>query len=117
MGSGKIAWARYLIRFEGDGGSIRKKAEAFFSRPRLLVDKRTKRGGIKQMDLAPYLQKRDWLPFTQGACLDLTLPAGSTLNINPDLILSALEQTTGIDPLDASICRTQLLTETFEKFR
>ena len=117
MGSGKIAWARYLIRFEGDGESIRKKAEAFFSRPQLLVDKRTKRGGIKQLDLLPYLQKRDWLPFTQGACLDLTLPAGSTLNINPDLILSALEQATGIDPLDASICRTQLLTETFEKFR
>ena len=117
MGSGKIAWARYLIRFEGDGKEIVSKAEAFFSRPQLLVDKRTKRGGVKQMDLAPYLSKRCWLPFDEGACLDLTLPAGSTLNINPDLILNALEQATGIDPLDASICRTQLLTEDFEKFR
>ena len=117
MGSGKIAAARYLIRFEGNGEEIIEKAEAFFSRPELLVDKRTKRGGVKKMDLAPYLKKRSWLPFTEGACLDLTLPAGSTLNINPDLILTALEQATGIDPLDASICRTKLLTETLENFR
>ena len=116
MGSGQIAFARYLIRFDGDAQQIQSRVEAFLSQKEILVDKRTKRGGVRQMDLAPYLGRRSWLPGCRAACLDLTLPAGSTLNLNPDLLLGALEQATGIDPLDTSVCRTQLLTAELKEF-
>lgn len=119
MGPGEIAWARYLIRFdaqEGDAGPLEQRIDAFLSQKEIPVEKRTKRGGQKQFDLAPYLSRRQWLPFAQGACLDITLPAGSVLNINPDLLLTALEAAASIDPLDASICRTQLLTADFREF-
>ena len=116
MGSGQIAWARYLIRFDGDKDTIQKKVDLFLSQKEILVDKRTKRGKTKQIDLAPYLDRRSWLPGEDAAVLDLTLPAGSTFNLNPDLLLDALEQATGIDPLDTSVCRTQLLTADFKEF-
>ncbi len=118
MGPGQIAFARYLIRFDGDAQQMQSRVEEFLSQKEILVDKRTKRGGVRQMDLAPYLGRRSWLPGEGdgAAVLDLTLPAGSTLNLNPDLLLNALEQATGIDPLDTSICRTQLLTADFKEF-
>lgn len=116
MGSGQIAWARYLISFDGDGRKIRKKVDEFLSQEHILVDKRTKRGGIREVDLAPHLSRRSWLPDQDSARLDLTLPAGSTFNLNPDLLLSALEKATGIDPIDTSICRTQMLTADFNEF-
>ena len=116
MGSGQIAWARYLIRFDGDKDAIQKKVDLFLSQKEILVDKRTKRGKTKQIDLAPYLDRRSWLPGEDAAVPDLTLPAGSTFNLNPDLLLDALEQATGIDPLDTSVCRTQLLTADFKEF-
>ena len=78
MGSGQIAWARYLIRFDGGKDAIQKKVDLFLSQKEILVDKRTKRGKTKQIDLAPYLDRRSWLPGEDAAVLDLTLPAGST---------------------------------------
>jgi len=116
MGPGEIAWARYLVRFAGDPLQTRQKVDAFLAQKEILVEKRTKRGGMKQVDLAPHIAKKEWLPLAGEACLDLILPAGSTLNLNPDLLLGALEAKMDAGPLEATVCRTQVLTASFEKF-
>lgn len=116
MGPGEIAWARYLVRFAGDPEQARRTVDAFLAQKEIVVEKRTKRGGTKQVDLAPHIAKRAWLPLTQEACLDLTLPAGSTLNLNPDLLLGAMEAEMGAAAPRAEVCRTQVLTAGFEKF-
>ena len=66
MGPGEIAWARYLVRFAGDPLQTRQKVDAFLAQKEILVEKRTKRGGMKQVDLAPHIAKKEWLPPCRG---------------------------------------------------
>ena len=103
---GDIESAAYDIILEpmNDGEisleEISDKLTEFLELPEILVDKKTKKG-MKQVDLKPYILACD---RGYGTAFRLTLPAGSTLNINPTLLINALADYCGAE-LHADITR------------
>ena len=82
----EIAFADFAITIRGD---LADKLNAFLSKPEILVDKKTKKGGVKQIDLKEKIVKYNVSKADGNTRLDITLPAGTQENINPNLILNA----------------------------
>ena len=82
----EISFADFAITIRGD---LADKLNAFLSKPEILVDKKTKKGGVKQIDLKEKIVKYNVSKANGNTRLDITLPAGTQENINPNLILNA----------------------------
>lgn len=82
-----IGFAEYEIAFS-DGGEIYNNLEAFLKAQEIICNKKTKKGDIKQINIAPDI-KASKLKKGDNTTLYLTLPAGSEKNINPELLLTA----------------------------
>ena len=68
-----------------------KKTEELFSRDEIMVDKKSK-SGIKQVNLKEYLTDYTVSLVDDYVKIKIMLPAGSTLNVNPTLLVDALEK-------------------------
>lgn len=93
MKSGDIAFADFTVFIAGTGFSSQalvEKFHQFLALPEILVNKKTK-SGIKEIDLKPFLTQYTAAPFEEGIHLQIRLPAGSTGNLNPALMLGAFE--------------------------
>ena len=107
-----IASASYDIRLEAmeDRGisdkEISEKLRSFLELPEITVAKKTKKG-TKDVDLKEYILACE--PCDDFARMKLVLPAGSSLNINPSLFISALSGYAGAE-LYADITRTGIFT-------
>ncbi len=103
-----IESAKYEITVEAmnDGEisdkKLKEKLTAFLDLPEIIVEKKTKKG-MKNVDLKPYILDCE-LHDGEKVSLSLTLPAGSTLNINPTLLMNALADYAGAE-LYADITR------------
>lgn len=114
-----IESAKYAVKLEAmNAGEISSKElserwNAFLSLPEIIVEKKTKKG-MKNVDIKPYI-----LAFTphegEEAGFDLTLPAGSTLNINPNLLVGAFADSIGVE-LYADITRIGIYIKGGEDF-
>ena len=83
---------------------------ALLSQPTITVDKRTKKGGFKSVDIRPALQNADVAALPDGGCrVTVTLPSGGADSVNPQLFLTALQQFSGDDTLTMHTCRQALL--------
>lgn len=111
----EIAFAGYRITLSGLADR-RDAAADFLCRPSILVSKRTKKGGETMVDLAPHL--KDVALSVQGTDLqlELKLPAGSSLNLNPTLLTGALQTALGVEELPCRILRTAVYTAAMEHF-
>ncbi|MBQ9679109.1 MAG: DUF2344 domain-containing protein [Ruminococcus sp.] len=111
--------AKYAVTLEPMNESeisnieLSEKWEAFLQLPEINVEKKTKKG-MKTVDLKPYILAYE---ARQGekVCFDLTLPAGSTLNINPNLLIQAFSDSIGTE-LYADITRVGIYTKEGEDF-
>jgi len=90
----EIAWLNVRGRFEYDDRSACEKASLlseFFSAPEIVIRKRTKRGETS-FDMRPYLRDIDFsAPDRHTIDVSAIVAAGDKV-LNPDLIVSALEQ-------------------------
>lgn len=92
---------------------LSSRLNAFIQLPEIIVEKKTKKGK-KNIDLKPYILSFD--PHEgDKARFDLKLPAGSTLNINPNLLINAFADSIGVE-LYADITRTAIYTKGGEAF-
>lgn len=82
-----IGFAEYEIVFS-DGGEIYNNLEAFLKSEEIICSKKTKKGDIKQINIAPDIKSSE-LKKGENTTLYLTLPAGSEKNVNPELFLGA----------------------------
>lgn len=100
---------------EGDisGKELSEKFKAFLDSPEIIVEKKTKKG-MKSIDLKPYILA---FALREGdqARFDLKLPAGATLNINPNLLIGAFAEHLGME-LYADITRVAIYTKGGEEF-
>lgn len=95
MKAKEIAYSVFNIRITSDsipGDKLYEKIEELLNKEQVLVDKKTKKKGIKEIDIKPYLDKYKLERNIGGALLNITLPAGSVTNINPTLIQKAIEK-------------------------
>lgn len=94
MKAGAIDKALYVLKLTcGDISSeeLLKKTEELFSRDKIMADKKSK-SGIKQINLREYLTDYSLSLVDDYVKIKITLPAGSTLNVNPTLLAEALEK-------------------------
>ena len=68
----------------------------FLSSEEITVEKKTKKGDIKSVDIKPDI-KRFSVSEEDGTALNITLPAGPNKNINPELLINKFLSDTGID--------------------
>lgn len=98
-----------------DSSQLRISFETFLAQPEILVEKKTKKG-VKEIDLKPMTEVIAIREETGCLTLELCLPAGSAVNMNPMLLLEAWRDFQENTVKSPRICRTALLTAERTKF-
>ena len=84
--AGDVAAAEFNIVFD-DGGEIADSLNAFLKQDSILVLKKTKKGIEKQIEVGGKIKNFE-ITQCDNTVLKITLPAGSTENLNPELFLN-----------------------------
>ncbi len=119
MKAKEISYAVFNIRITSDslsGDKVYDIVNELLSKDEVLVEKKTKKKGIKEIDIKPYLDNYKLERNIGGAVLNITLPAGSVKNINPTLIQKALERYYKVD-VDFCVCKTDMLNKNLKSFK
>ncbi|WP_164997180.1 TIGR03936 family radical SAM-associated protein [Clostridium minihomine] len=93
MKPGKIAFASFEILLEPEDvtpDELARIITVLFQSPEIIVSKRSK-AGAREINLKPYLSRVKVQVEGDKVRLSAILPAGSTENINPSLLLTAME--------------------------
>lgn len=118
MKPGKIAYASFVMLIDPEGrdaDTLAKEVAGLFRRESLVVPKHTKSGFV-DFDIRPYLDRVEVLPIKEKVEIRAMLPAGSEMNINPHLLLDAVQRELGLE-LYAQIRRTNLYDGQFHDFQ
>lgn len=113
---GNIGFSSYLITFD-DGGEIAKDLSDFLKEKSIICTKKTKKGGIKEIDIAPKLTSVKLEQKDNKTNLSLTLPAGGEENLNPELLLAAFYDTFPDKYYCYNVLRTAVLDKERKLFR
>ena len=92
--AGDVASAKFNIAFD-DGGELKGALNEFFSRDSIVVLKKTKKGGEKEIEVGDKIKSFETEILDGNTVLKITLPAGSTENLNPELFLNKFFEENG----------------------
>lgn len=109
----EIVFAEFKIIFDELGLELKEKIEAFFTKEQIITQKTTKKGGTKDIDIAPLIKKWD----LEGDELTLILTAGNENNLNPNLVLSTFFESENLAPIDYSVIRTMIYDKNLNEFK
>ncbi len=107
----ELASARYIIILSCKDEELK----SFLAQPEILVEKRTKKKEIKQIDIRPAFADAVVTSAKDGCKMTVTLPCGSENTVNPSLLLSALEKQLG--DVHAQVLREGLYDKDGQAFR
>ena len=110
MKPGQIARARYRLSVEGGLGLLAE----FLALPEIPAEKRTKKGGMKIIDLKPALLETAVEEQEGQTALELLLPCGGE-TVNPSLVWTAYGAFSG-DSRPAAVLRLDLYDEAGNSF-
>ena len=113
--AGKVGYASFFVRFD-DSKALILPLKEFLESPQILCSKRTKRGEEKQIDLAKKIVKYEVTEKDGNTVLDITLPAGSNDNVNPQLLCDTFFQTAP-EYYPYTITKTSVLNTEGELFK
>lgn len=119
MKAGKITFANFTLRISNDKTSsklICNQINELLSQESIEIEKKTKKKTLKTVDIKPAVKDYKVTEMFDFAQLDITLSAGSTDNVNPNLLVSALFNKFNVE-YDADITRNELFNSEMEKFR
>ncbi len=117
---GDIAYARYIIEIcdgEISNEKIRDTTEKLLSSKELLIEKKNKKGIVKETDIKPAINKYEVFLRGEMCYLDLTLNAGSESPLNPTVLTGMIFKSLGRETDHILIKRTQILTKNMDNFR
>lgn len=106
MKTGEIAFARFEISLD-----LPENALTFFDQCEIFMEKKTKKGGIKTVDIRPMISSYE---IGEGR-LKLVLSAG-TENLNPTMVIDSMSRFFDRELKVNSITRTMLYNKEMEKF-
>ncbi len=112
---GEVAFADYEVCFD-DGGALLAPLEEFLKSDSILVEKKTKRGGMKTLELREKI-KRFELSCDGATVLKITLPASPCDNINPELLLTAFFENEAQEYYNYRVLRRLILDGSLRPFR
>ena len=106
MKAGKLGFASYQLTLDLPAETV----EAFLAQESILVEKKTKKGAVKEIEIRPALTDLSVAPCDGGCVLCVTLPCGGEDTVvNPALLQKALEAFAGRE-IGMKILRTALLS-------
>jgi radical SAM-linked protein len=118
MKAGKVAYASFTMRISADRLSssvVTSQLRELLSREHIEIEKKSKKG-MKTVDIKQGIRSFELKEMFDCAQLDVILSAGSSDNVNPQLIISALQRENGVE-YDADITRNDLFNSELELFR
>ncbi len=101
--AGKIAFADYEITFDKISDDIVNKFNTFLSQKEIITEKKSKKGKMNTVDLAPSIKSFK----VSNDEIKLTLAAGAN-NLNPKLVFDAFEDSSGVKLPYLNIVRTMI---------
>lgn len=117
MKPGKIAYASFVAHIDPGSDTpeaVRDSLLDLLRLPEIRVEKRTK-SGVRNLDIKPFFRDMQLRIEDGWVRADMTLPAGSTENINPALLWEAWKEQQGREPF-VRLTRTGLYNEAMEPF-
>lgn len=118
MKAGKIAFASFSIKLSGDrlrSADICFDVNSLLSQDSIEIEKKSKKG-LKTVDIKQGIKSFEVEERFDYAELNIVLSAGSNGNVNPNLLISALQSKTGVE-YDVDITRNDLYNSDMELFR
>lgn len=109
----EIVFAEFKVIFDELNVELAEKINGFFAREQIITQKTTKKGGTKDIDIAPLIKK--WVLKENE--LTLILTAGNENNLNPNLVLSTFFESEKIAPVDYSVIRTMIYDKNLNPFK
>lgn len=97
MKPGKIAYASFTITIEPEDRTAEECVQIvrdLLAQDTVVVKKKSK-SGIKDVDIKPFLDVKELRVDGNNVVIEILLPAGSTQNVNPQLLFAALENFCG----------------------
>ena len=118
MKAGEIAYANFTLKISYDkisSDKICSHLKDLFALKKIEIEKKSKKG-IKIIDIKPGIKSYEIAENSGFAELNIILSAGSIDNINPNLIISALEKYFS-ESYYVDITRNELYNSDMELFR
>lgn len=117
MKPARITYALFNLKLSSDAvntDELYEKVCELFAMDEIMMDKKSK-AGIKEVDLKENICKFEIKNSGDYVNIDVILPAGSTTNVNPKLIVDALQKFFNIEA-DFEITRVDIYNENVESF-
>ena len=92
--AGDVSAAEFSILFD-DNGEVAENLSKFLSRGSIVVLKKTKKGGEKEIEVGDKIKSFSFKTLNGNTVLNIVLPAGSTENLNPELFLNKFFEENG----------------------
>lgn len=118
MKAGKIAYAEFSIKLNCDKTNttvLAEKLSRFLELDKIEIEKRSKKG-LKTVDIKQGIKSYKIEEKFNFVLLNVVLSAGSSDNVNPNLLVSAFENYSALT-VDADITRIDLYNSEMELFR
>lgn len=118
MKAGKIAFASFTIKISVDGENshtVCEQLKELLASESIEIEKKSKKG-MKTVDIKQGIQSFTVTEKFDFAELDVILSAGSSDNVNPNLLISAFENRFSVS-CDVDITRNDLYNADIELFR
>ena len=118
MKAGKIAFAEFSINLSSESTNttvIAEKLTKFLTLDKIEIEKRSKKG-LKTVDIKQGIKSYKIDEKFDFVLLDVILSAGSSYNVNPNLLIFAFENYSALT-VDADITRIDLYNSDIELFR
>lgn len=111
------AFYTVAIPFVNDAKGLYNRIKDEVSKGNITIEKKTKKGGIKQIDVSEHLMDFNCSFDNGSVSLSFILPAGNDFTVNPVAFCNALLGRAGETELVHRIVRHKLLTKDLKEFR
>ena len=114
-----IAYASFRIKITSENinsDKLYKCIDELFLKDEILIEKKTKKKGIKEIDIKPYIKELKYERNIGCVNMEVILPAGSKTNINPSLIQKAILRYFELD-VHFDITKIDMFNEKMKSFK
>lgn len=115
-----IRWAEYKIIFNNPDKVLLETAENKLSSDEIIVEKKAKQGRkkvAKEVNIKEHIKSFELSKDNGKLILDTVLSSGTSININPMLLIGALVKNTNTDEQDVDVIKIESYTQNMEVFK
>lgn len=120
MSPNDIRWADYKIVFNNPDEKLLDTADKILSSDEIIVEKKAKQGRkkvAKEVNIKEHIKSYELTNDNGKLILKTVLSSGTSVNINPMLLIGALVKDTETDEQDVDVIKIQSYTENMEVFK